>query len=214
MFRTVPQHWKPAPRGAGTLAEATLVKISCSLLQEGRVYSWRTDKRFSWKTEQRPTFTHPKVSRDKALPSPPFCQHHSAAFWSKSSSLINGVTHGVCDPRSLDLKFRPNPCAETYDQSGLQEVQLEDGSTAYIQHTVHMPQSNTILAIQADGTIADLQADAAGLNPETISVLEQYATKVPIGAVVESTRWFVRTKRAFVVRRFALIWCPDDRWRV
>lgn len=59
-------------------------------------------------------------------------------------------------------------------------MQLEDGSTAYIQHTVHMPQSNTILAIQADGTIADLQADAAGLNPETISVLEQYATKVPI----------------------------------
>lgn len=71
--------------------------------------------------------------------------------------------------------------AETYDQSGLQEVQLEDGSTAYIQHTVHMPQSNTILAIQADGTIADLQADATGLNPETISVLEQYATKVPTG---------------------------------
>lgn len=71
-------------------------------------------------------------------------------------------------------------CAETYDQSGLQEVQLEDGSTAYIQHTVHMPQSNTILAIQADGTIADLQADATGLNPETISVLEQYATKVTV----------------------------------
>lgn len=32
-----------------------------SLLQEGRVYSWRTDKQFSWKMEQRPTFTHPKV---------------------------------------------------------------------------------------------------------------------------------------------------------
>lgn len=69
-------------------------------------------------------------------------------------------------------------CPDTYDQSGLQEVQLEDGSTAYIQHTVHMPQSNTILAIQADGTIADLQTDATGLDPETISVLEQYTTKV------------------------------------
>lgn len=57
-------------------------------------------------------------------------------------------------------------------------MQLEDGSTAYIQHTVHMPQSNTILAIQADGTIADLQTDATGLDPETISVLEQYTTKV------------------------------------
>ncbi|KAM6973544.1 zinc finger protein 143 isoform 1-T1 [Aplochiton taeniatus] len=66
---------------------------------------------------------------------------------------------------------------ETYDQGGLQAVQLEDGSTAYIQHTVHMPQSNTILAIQADGTIADLQAEAC-IDPETISVLEQYTTKV------------------------------------
>ncbi|XP_037538499.1 zinc finger protein 143 [Nematolebias whitei] len=67
---------------------------------------------------------------------------------------------------------------ETYDQSGLQEIQLEDGSTAYIQHTVHMPQPNTILAIQADGTIADLQAEATAIDPETISVLEQYSTKV------------------------------------
>uniref|UniRef100_A0A8D3EDS7 Zinc finger protein 143b n=1 Tax=Scophthalmus maximus TaxID=52904 RepID=A0A8D3EDS7_SCOMX len=66
---------------------------------------------------------------------------------------------------------------DTYDHGGLQEVQLEDGSTAYIQHTVHMPQSNTILAIQADGTIADLQAEATAIDPETISVLEQY-TKV------------------------------------
>ncbi|XP_008309755.1 zinc finger protein 143 isoform X1 [Cynoglossus semilaevis] len=67
---------------------------------------------------------------------------------------------------------------DTYDQGGLQEVQLEDGSTAYIQHTVHMPQSNTILAIQADGTIADLQTEATALDHETISVLEQYTTKV------------------------------------
>lgn len=57
-------------------------------------------------------------------------------------------------------------------------MQLEDGSTAYIQHTVHMPQPNTILAIQADGTIADLQAEATAIDPETISVLEQYNTKV------------------------------------
>lgn len=78
------------------------------------------------------------------------------------------------------LRPSPNFCAETYDQGGLQEVQLEDGSTAYIQHTVHMPQSNTILAIQADGTIADLQAEAAAIDPETISVLEQYTTKVRV----------------------------------
>ncbi|XP_034005156.1 zinc finger protein 143 [Trematomus bernacchii] len=67
---------------------------------------------------------------------------------------------------------------DAYEQSGLQEVQLEDGSTAYIQHTMHMPQSNTILAIQADGTIADLQGEATSIDPETISVLEQYTTKV------------------------------------
>uniref|UniRef100_A0A8B9LCH3 Zinc finger protein 143 n=1 Tax=Astyanax mexicanus TaxID=7994 RepID=A0A8B9LCH3_ASTMX len=62
---------------------------------------------------------------------------------------------------------------ETYDQGGLQAVQLEDGTTAYIQH---MPQSSTILAIQADGTVADLQTEGT-IDPETISVLEQYSTK-------------------------------------
>lgn len=66
---------------------------------------------------------------------------------------------------------------ESYEPSGLQEVQLEDGSTAYIQHAVHMPQTNTILTIQADGTVADLQAEGA-IDPETISVLEQYTAKV------------------------------------
>ncbi|XP_035272805.1 zinc finger protein 143-like [Anguilla anguilla] len=66
---------------------------------------------------------------------------------------------------------------EIYDQSTLQAVQLEDGTTAYIQHTVQMPETNTILAIQADGTVSDLQADGA-IDPETISVLEQYTAKV------------------------------------
>ena len=70
------------------------------------------------------------------------------------------------------------PPSETYEQGGLQEVQLEDGSTAYIQHTVHMPQPSTILAIQADGTIADLQTEGGAMDAETISVLEQYTTKV------------------------------------
>uniref|UniRef100_A0AAQ5YBV2 C2H2-type domain-containing protein n=1 Tax=Amphiprion ocellaris TaxID=80972 RepID=A0AAQ5YBV2_AMPOC len=86
---------------------------------------------------------------------------------------------------------------DAYDQSGLQEVQLEDGSTAYIQHTVHMPQSNTILAIQADGTIADLQAEATAIDPETISVLEQYTTKVQYATIctflfnIKSTKFFL-----------------------
>lgn len=63
---------------------------------------------------------------------------------------------------------------ETYDQGGLQAVQLEDGTTAYIQH---MPQTSTILAIQADGTVADLQTEGA-IDPDTISVLEQYSAKM------------------------------------
>ncbi|XP_062860802.1 zinc finger protein 143 isoform X2 [Trichomycterus rosablanca] len=63
---------------------------------------------------------------------------------------------------------------EMYDQTGIQAVQLDDGTTAYIQH---MPQSNTILAIQADGTVADLQAEGT-IDPDTISVLEQYSTKM------------------------------------
>lgn len=71
---------------------------------------------------------------------------------------------------------------ETYDQGGLQAVQLEDGTTAYIQH---MPQTNTILAIQADGTVADLQTEGT-IDAETISVLEQYSTKVKIMSFLTS----------------------------
>lgn len=111
--------------------------------------------------------------------------------------------------------------SETYDQSGLQEVQLEDGSTAYIQHTVHMPQSNTILAIQADGTIADLQADATGLNPETISVLEQYATKVSFRDTYSLRNLFCNFWVLVWEKCFSDIMCWSsvnlfliDRWRV
>lgn len=73
--------------------------------------------------------------------------------------------------------FQWNSLTDTYDQNTLQAVQLEDGTTAYIQHTVQMPQTNTILAIQADGTVSDLNADGT-LDQETINVLEQYTAKV------------------------------------
>ncbi|XP_058276934.1 zinc finger protein 143 isoform X3 [Hirundo rustica] len=69
---------------------------------------------------------------------------------------------------------------DSYDQSALQAVQLEDGTTAYIHHTVQMPQSDTILAIQADGTVAGLHTGDAAIDPDTISALEQYAAKVSI----------------------------------
>ncbi|XP_038620925.1 zinc finger protein 143 isoform X4 [Tachyglossus aculeatus] len=69
---------------------------------------------------------------------------------------------------------------DSYDQSALQAVQLEDGTTAYIHHTVQVPQSDTILAIQADGTVAGLHTGDGTIDPDTISALEQYAAKVSI----------------------------------
>uniref|UniRef100_A0A8C1H019 Zinc finger protein 143 n=1 Tax=Cyprinus carpio TaxID=7962 RepID=A0A8C1H019_CYPCA len=66
---------------------------------------------------------------------------------------------------------------DTYEPSTLQAVQLEDGSTAYIHHAVQMSQPNTILAIQTNGTVADLHTDAA-IDQETINALEQYTTKI------------------------------------
>uniref|UniRef100_A0A671MDV6 Zinc finger protein 143-like n=1 Tax=Sinocyclocheilus anshuiensis TaxID=1608454 RepID=A0A671MDV6_9TELE len=66
---------------------------------------------------------------------------------------------------------------DTYEPSTLQAVQLEDGSTAYIHHAVQVSQPNTILAIQTNGTVADLHTDAA-IDQETINALEQYTTKI------------------------------------
>lgn len=67
--------------------------------------------------------------------------------------------------------------AEMYEPGTLQAVQLEDGSTAYIQHAVQVSQPNTILAIQTNGT--DLHPDTV-IDQETISALEQYTSKVHI----------------------------------
>ncbi|KAJ3596528.1 hypothetical protein NHX12_002934 [Muraenolepis orangiensis] len=105
-----------------------------------------------------------------------YIQHDSKAF--SDGHILDGQVIQLEDGSSAYVQHVSMPKADAYDHGGLQEVQLEDGSTAYIQHTVHMPQSNTILAIQADGTIADLQAEATVMDPETISVLEQYTTKV------------------------------------
>uniref|UniRef100_UPI00398F1C81 zinc finger protein 143-like isoform X1 n=1 Tax=Pristiophorus japonicus TaxID=55135 RepID=UPI00398F1C81 len=65
-----------------------------------------------------------------------------------------------------------------YDPNAVQAVQLEDGTTAYIHHTIQVPQSDTILTVQADSTLATLHTGETTVDPETISVLEQYATKV------------------------------------
>lgn len=65
-----------------------------------------------------------------------------------------------------------------YDPNAVQAVQLEDGTTAYIHHMIQVPQSDTILTVQADSTLAGLHTGETTVDPETISVLEQYATKV------------------------------------
>ena len=89
------------------------------------------------------------------------------------------TVHGV---EESDTTFNLMPFSSTpsdsYDQSALQAVQLEDGTTAYIHHAVQVPQSDTILAIQADGTVAGLHTGDAAIDPDTISALEQYAAKV------------------------------------
>lgn len=43
---------------------------------------------------------------------------------------------------------------------------------------MQVPQPDTILAIQADGTVAGLHTGDATIDPDTISALEQYAAKV------------------------------------
>uniref|UniRef100_A0A4W3J6Y6 Zinc finger protein 143b n=1 Tax=Callorhinchus milii TaxID=7868 RepID=A0A4W3J6Y6_CALMI len=65
-----------------------------------------------------------------------------------------------------------------YDPNAVQAVQLEDGTTAYIHHTIQVPQTDTILAVQADSTLTGLHTGETTVDPETISALEQYATKV------------------------------------
>ncbi|XP_041052752.1 zinc finger protein 143 isoform X3 [Carcharodon carcharias] len=65
-----------------------------------------------------------------------------------------------------------------YDPNAVQAVQLEDGTTAYIHHTIQVPQSDTILTVQADSTLTGLHTGETTVDPETISALEQYATKV------------------------------------
>lgn len=71
------------------------------------------------------------------------------------------------------------PFSEVYDSPALQAVQLEDGSTAFIQHALQMSQPDTILAIQESDTVSDLSLEGIA-DPGTVTVLEQYTAKVTI----------------------------------
>lgn len=62
----------------------------------------------------------------------------------------------------------------------MEAVQLEDGSTAYIHHppTLHSG-GGTILTLQPGGGLEELAAeDAAVVDADTITTLENYAVKV------------------------------------
>ncbi|ELK18015.1 Zinc finger protein 143 [Pteropus alecto] len=104
-----------------------------------------------------------------------YIQHNS-----KDGKLIDGQVIQLEDGSAAYVQHVPIPKSNSYDQSALQAVQLEDGTTAYIHHAVQVPQSDTILAIQADGTVAGLHTGDATIDPDTISALEQYAAKVSI----------------------------------
>lgn len=56
-------------------------------------------------------------------------------------------------------------------------MQLEDGSTAFIQHTLQMAQPDAILAIQESDTVSDFSLEEV-TDPGTVAVLEQYTAKV------------------------------------
>uniref|UniRef100_A0A672KNC5 Zinc finger protein 143 n=1 Tax=Sinocyclocheilus grahami TaxID=75366 RepID=A0A672KNC5_SINGR len=92
----------------------------------------------------------------------------------KADEPINWTGSSVCDVvgnESLRLEdaqtvqledgttaYIHHTAKDTYEPSTLQAVQLEDGSTAYIHHALQVSQPNTILAIQTNGTVADLYA--------------------------------------------------------
>uniref|UniRef100_W5KFL8 Zinc finger protein 143a n=1 Tax=Astyanax mexicanus TaxID=7994 RepID=W5KFL8_ASTMX len=91
----------------------------------------------------------------------------------ESLSLEDGQAIQLEDGTTAYIQHTPK---ESYESSALQAVQLEDGSTAYIQQAVQIPQSNTVLSIQQNGRLSDLHVEGA-IDPETISVLEQFTTK-------------------------------------
>ncbi|KAG9267141.1 zinc finger protein 143a isoform X1 [Astyanax mexicanus] len=92
----------------------------------------------------------------------------------ESLSLEDGQAIQLEDGTTAYIQHTPK---ESYESSALQAVQLEDGSTAYIQQAVQIPQSNTVLSIQQNGRLSDLHVEGA-IDPETISVLEQFTTKI------------------------------------
>lgn len=61
-----------------------------------------------------------------------------------------------------------------YDPSAVEEVQLEDGSTAYIHHPSGLQAGSTILTVQAGGTLEELTAENQ-VDADTIACLESYS---------------------------------------
>ncbi|KAK2869649.1 hypothetical protein Q7C36_001520 [Tachysurus vachellii] len=98
----------------------------------------------------------------------------SGAATSESLRLEAGQAVQLEDGSTAYLHHIPK---ELYDSPALQAVQLEDGSTAFIQQALQMSTPDTILAIQESDTVSDLPLEEI-TDPETVTVLEQYAAKI------------------------------------
>uniref|UniRef100_A0A8C8VPY9 Zinc finger protein 76 n=1 Tax=Pelusios castaneus TaxID=367368 RepID=A0A8C8VPY9_9SAUR len=78
------------------------------------------------------------------------------------------------------MAYIHNTPKEGYDPNALEEVQLEDGSTAYIHRPVVMPAGSTILAVQAETGLEELagEEEDGTFDADTINAVKQNANKI------------------------------------
>ncbi|XP_059723477.1 zinc finger protein 76 isoform X2 [Haemorhous mexicanus] len=77
------------------------------------------------------------------------------------------------------MAFIHSTAKESYEPGTFQAVQLEDGSTAYIQHPVIVAPGSTILQVQTETGLQELagKEEDDGLDVDTINALQQYGRK-------------------------------------
>ncbi|XP_051780608.1 zinc finger protein 76 isoform X2 [Erpetoichthys calabaricus] len=73
-----------------------------------------------------------------------------------------------------------------YDPNAVEAVQLEDGSTAYIHHPMTMQAGGANLVVHTDGGLEELTSEETTVDTDTISTLEQYASKISESAVSQN----------------------------
>ncbi|XP_018778953.2 zinc finger protein 76 isoform X2 [Serinus canaria] len=77
------------------------------------------------------------------------------------------------------MAFIHSTAKESYEPGTFQAVQLEDGSTAYIQRPVIVAPGSTILQVQTETGLQELagKEEDDGLDVDTINALQQYGRK-------------------------------------